>query len=131
MIINTNISWELRLYKLVSTLITNQKFSCFIYTNTGGKNLQKYNMFVAQIGCAALGVLALSLFGPGWLARGAALSACIAFMTITGATHPPGKTPMRNMQFGCVVFHLCFPELLFYLLLMSGSCSCKLAPLIY
>lgn len=54
-------------------------------------------MFVAQIGCAAIGVLALSLFGPGWLARGAALSACIAFMTITRASHPPGKTPMRNM----------------------------------
>jgi hypothetical protein len=48
-------------------------------------------MFVAQIGCAACGVLALSLFGPGWVARGAALSACIAFMTITGSAHPPGK----------------------------------------
>jgi CBS-domain-containing membrane protein len=70
-------------------------------------------MFIAQIGCAALGVLALSLFGPGWLARGAALSACIAFMTITGASHPPGKTPMRKTQSGCIVFHLCFPELLF------------------
>jgi len=92
--------------------MTNQKL-CFIYTNTGGKNLQKYNMFVAQIGCAALGVLALSLFGPGWLARAAALSACIAFMTITGASHPPGKTPMRNTQSGCVAFHLCFAELLF------------------
>jgi CBS-domain-containing membrane protein len=77
--------------------MTTQKLLCFIYTNTGGKNLQKYNMFVAQIGCAAIGVLALSLFGPGWLARGAALSACIAFMTITRASHPPGKTPMRNM----------------------------------
>ena len=70
-------------------------------------------MFIAQIGCAALGVLALSLFGPGWLARGAALSACIAFMTITGASHPPGKTPMRSMKSGCVAFHLCFPKLLF------------------
>uniref|UniRef100_A0A0D9ZBR0 HPP transmembrane region domain-containing protein n=1 Tax=Oryza glumipatula TaxID=40148 RepID=A0A0D9ZBR0_9ORYZ len=54
--------------------------------------LQKYNMFVAQIGCAAFGVLALSLFGPGWLARGAALSASIAFMTITGASHPPAAS---------------------------------------
>ena len=31
MIINTNIFWELRLYKLVSTLIMNQKFLCFIW----------------------------------------------------------------------------------------------------
>ncbi|XP_062212063.1 uncharacterized protein LOC133913046 isoform X2 [Phragmites australis] len=43
----------------------------------------------AKISCAAFGVLALSLFGSGWLARGAALSACIAFMTITGSSHPP------------------------------------------
>uniref|UniRef100_A0A453H3E9 HPP transmembrane region domain-containing protein n=1 Tax=Aegilops tauschii subsp. strangulata TaxID=200361 RepID=A0A453H3E9_AEGTS len=56
------------------------------------KFLQKYNMFVAQIGCAAIGVLALSLFGPGWLARGAALSASIAFMTITGSSHPPAAS---------------------------------------
>jgi CBS-domain-containing membrane protein len=63
-------------------------------TNTSRcKNLQKYNMFVAQIGCAAIGVLALALFGPGWLARAAALSASIAFMTITGSSHPPGKLP--------------------------------------
>ncbi|CAM0875414.1 unnamed protein product [Alopecurus aequalis] len=46
----------------------------------------------AKIGCAAIGVLALSLFGPGWLARGAALSASIAFMTITGSSHPPAAS---------------------------------------
>lgn len=53
---------------------------------------QKYNMFVAQIGCAAIGVLALMLFGPGWLARGTALAASLAFMTITGASHPPAAS---------------------------------------
>jgi len=78
-----------------------------INTNTGGNNLQKYNMFVAQIGCAAFGVLALSLFGPGWFARGAALSASIAFMTITGASHPPGKTPKTNISSGCVAPAVC------------------------
>jgi len=111
--------------------MTNQKL-CFIYTNTGGKNLQKYNMFVAQIGCAALGVLALSLFGPGWLARAAALSACIAFMTITGASHPPAASlpllfidgpKFHNLQFwyalfpgaaGCVVLCL-IQEVVVYL----------------
>lgn len=51
---------------------------------------QKYNMFMAQIGCAAMGVLALSIFGPGWLARSTALSASIAFMIFTRSTHPPG-----------------------------------------
>ena len=47
-------------------------------------------MFMAQIGCAAIGVLAFTVLGPGWLARSAALSACIAYMIFTGAIHPPG-----------------------------------------
>jgi CBS-domain-containing membrane protein len=53
--------------------------------------VQKYNMFMAQIGCAAIGVLAFSMFGPGWLARSIAMAASIAFMIYTGATHPPGN----------------------------------------
>lgn len=65
---------------------------CVLFSAPDSPAAKKYNMFVAQIGCAALGVLALSLFGPGWLARGAALSACIAFMTITGASHPPAAS---------------------------------------
>ena len=52
--------------------------------------MQKYNVFVAQIGCAAFGVLAFLIFGPGWLARAAALAASISFMIVTGSTHPPG-----------------------------------------
>jgi CBS-domain-containing membrane protein len=48
-------------------------------------------MFIAQIACAAFGVLAFSLFGPGWLARGASLAASIGFMIATGTMHPPGK----------------------------------------
>ncbi|KAG8062137.1 hypothetical protein GUJ93_ZPchr0003g17531 [Zizania palustris] len=63
-----------------------------LFTAPGSPAAKKYNMFIAQIGCAALGVLALSLFGPGWLARGAALSASIAFMIITGALHPPAAS---------------------------------------
>ncbi|KAH7433089.1 hypothetical protein KP509_07G054800 [Ceratopteris richardii] len=50
---------------------------------------KKYNMFVAHIGCAAIGIGALALFGPGWLARGVALAASIAFMQLTGSMHPP------------------------------------------
>lgn len=54
--------------------------------------LQKYNMFMAQIGCSAIGVAAFSIFGPGWLARSAALAASIAFMIYTRSAHPPGTT---------------------------------------
>uniref|UniRef100_A0A804M222 HPP transmembrane region domain-containing protein n=1 Tax=Zea mays TaxID=4577 RepID=A0A804M222_MAIZE len=75
---------------------------CVLFSAPDSPAAKKYNMFVAQIACAAFGVLALSLFGPGWLARGAALSACIAFMTITGTSHPPGKTPKTNVSSGCV-----------------------------
>lgn len=59
--------------------------SCLLYI------FQKYNMFLAQIGCAAIGVVAFSVFGPGWLARSVALAASIAFMAIARANHPPGK----------------------------------------
>lgn len=52
--------------------------------------MQKYNMFIAQIGCAAMGVVAFSIFGPGWVARSSALAASIAFMIYTRSTHPPG-----------------------------------------
>jgi len=54
-------------------------------------NVQKYNMFMAQIGCAAIGVLALTILGPCWLARSTALSAAMAFMIYTRSVHPPGK----------------------------------------
>lgn len=48
-------------------------------------------MFMAQIGCAAIGVLAFTLFGPGWLARSSALAAAVAFMIYTRSVHPPGN----------------------------------------
>lgn len=54
-------------------------------------HFQKYNMFLSQIACAAIGVVALSVFGPGWLARSVALAASIGFMVIARANHPPGK----------------------------------------
>lgn len=54
-------------------------------------------MFLAQIGCAAIGVLAFSIFGPGWLARSTGLSAAIAFMIYMRAIHPPGKLPTNSI----------------------------------
>ena len=53
-------------------------------------------MFVAQMGCAAIGVLALSAFGPGWLARSAALGASIGFMIWTRSVHPPGNFSRKH-----------------------------------
>ncbi|CAH1424979.1 unnamed protein product [Lactuca virosa] len=53
---------------------------------------RKYNMFMAQMGCAAIGVLAFSFFGPGWLARSTALSASLAFMIYTRSVHPPAAS---------------------------------------
>ncbi|KAG4390710.1 hypothetical protein GLYMA_05G030200v4 [Glycine max] len=51
--------------------------------------IMKYNVFMAQIGCAAIGVLALTIFGPGWLARSASIGASVAYMIITNPVHPP------------------------------------------
>ncbi|GAB2223789.1 hypothetical protein Droror1_Dr00004529 [Drosera rotundifolia] len=53
---------------------------------------RKYNMFIAQIGCATIGVLALSIFGPCWLARSVALAASMAFMIYTRSIHPPAAS---------------------------------------
>lgn len=53
---------------------------------------RKYNMFIAQIGCATIGVLALSIFGPCWLARSVALAASMAFMIYTRSMHPPAAS---------------------------------------
>ncbi|TXG50421.1 hypothetical protein EZV62_022945 [Acer yangbiense] len=53
---------------------------------------RKYNMFMAQIGCAAIGVVAFTLLGPGWLARSTALAASIAFMIYARAAHPPAAS---------------------------------------
>ncbi|XP_057460031.1 uncharacterized protein LOC130750444 [Actinidia eriantha] len=53
---------------------------------------RKYNVFIAQIGCAAFGVLAFSIFGPGWLARSTGLAAAIAFMIYTRSVHPPAAS---------------------------------------
>nr|BAB10841.1 unnamed protein product [Arabidopsis thaliana] len=65
--------------------------SAILFITPSAPAARKYNIFLAQIGCAAIGVVAFSVFGPGWLARSVALAASIAFMVITRANHPPGK----------------------------------------
>ncbi|KAB1217413.1 hypothetical protein CJ030_MR4G020908 [Morella rubra] len=82
---------------------------------------RKYNMFVAQIGCAAIGVLALSTFGPGWLARSIALAASIAFMSYSGAFHPPAAS-LPIMFIDGAKFH----PLNFWYALFPGAAACIL-----
>uniref|UniRef100_A0A6N2KRX8 HPP transmembrane region domain-containing protein n=1 Tax=Salix viminalis TaxID=40686 RepID=A0A6N2KRX8_SALVM len=62
--------------------------SALLFVTPSSPGARKYNMFMAQIGCAAIGVFAFSVFGPGWLARSVALAASIAFMIYTRSTHP-------------------------------------------
>ncbi|XP_034712077.1 uncharacterized protein LOC117934481 isoform X2 [Vitis riparia] len=87
--------------------------------------LQKYNMFMAQIGCAAIGVLAFSLLGPGWLARSTALGASIAFMIYTRSTHPPAASLPLLFIDGAKFHHLNFWYALF-----PGATACILLCLI-
>ncbi|KAL4633791.1 hypothetical protein ACB092_04G148000 [Castanea dentata] len=86
---------------------------------------RKYNMFMAQIGCAAIGVLAFSIFGAGWLARSTALAASIAFMICTGATHPPAASLPLLFIDGAKLHHLNFWYALF-----PGATGCILLCLI-
>ncbi|KAL5975045.1 hypothetical protein ACLOJK_031721, partial [Asimina triloba] len=66
--------------------------SAVLFATPTAPGARKYNVFVAQIGCAFIGVLAFYILGPGWLARSAALAASVAFMIYTGSTHPPAAS---------------------------------------
>ncbi|KAJ9560191.1 hypothetical protein OSB04_005351 [Centaurea solstitialis] len=82
---------------------------------------RKYNMFMAQMGCAAIGVLAFSFLGPGWLARSTALSASLAFMIYTRAVHPPAASlPLLFIDVAK------FQELKFWYILFPGAAGCLL-----
>ncbi|KAI3513458.1 hypothetical protein L1887_20792 [Cichorium endivia] len=86
---------------------------------------RKYNMFMAQMGCAAIGVLAFSFFGPGWLARSTALSASLAFMIYTRAVHPPAAS-LPLLFIDGAKFH----QLKFWYVLFPGAAGCLLLCLI-
>ncbi|XP_031406415.1 uncharacterized protein LOC116215005 isoform X1 [Punica granatum] len=62
-----------------------------LFTAPSSPGARKYNIFMAQVGCAAIGVLTFTIFGSGWLARATALAASIAFMIYTRSTHPPAR----------------------------------------
>ncbi|KAF8399411.1 hypothetical protein HHK36_015275 [Tetracentron sinense] len=86
---------------------------------------RKYNMFMAQIGCAAIGVLAFSFFGPGWLARSTALASSIAFMIYTRSNHPPAASLPILFIDGAKLHRLQFWYALF-----PGAAGCLLLCLI-
>ncbi|KGN64262.2 uncharacterized protein LOC105434855 [Cucumis sativus] len=86
---------------------------------------RKYNIFLAQIGCAAIGVLAFTLLGPGWLARSSALAASMAFMIYTGSTHPPAASLPILFIDGAKM-----QQLNFWYALFPGAAGCILLCLI-
>lgn len=63
-----------------------------LFATPSSPGARKYNMFMGQMGCAAIGVLAFSIFGPGWVARSTGLAAAIAFMIYTRSVHPPAAS---------------------------------------
>ncbi|XP_065876886.1 uncharacterized protein [Euphorbia lathyris] len=86
---------------------------------------RKYNMFIAQIGCAAIGVMAFSIFGAGWLARSVALAASVAFMIYTRSPHPPAASLPLLFIDGVKMHHLNYWYVLF-----PGATGCILLCLI-
>lgn len=84
-----------------------------LFATPSSPGARKYNMFMAQIGCAAIGVLAFSIFGPGWLARSSGLAAAIAFMIYTGSVHPPAASLPLLFIDGAKLHHLNFWYALF------------------
>ncbi|XP_058074990.1 uncharacterized protein LOC131223569 [Magnolia sinica] len=80
--------------------------SAVLFAAPTSPGARKYNMFVAQIGCAFIGVLAFFIFGPGWLSRSTALAASIAFMIYTRSTHPPAASLPLLFIDGAKLHHL-------------------------
>ncbi|XP_009773746.1 uncharacterized protein LOC107785178 [Nicotiana tabacum] len=96
-----------------------------LFATPSSPGARKYNMFMAQIGCAAIGVLAFTLLGPGWLARSTALSAAMAFMIYTRSVHPPAASLPLVFIDGAKLHHLNYWYALF-----PGAAACILLCLI-
>ncbi|XP_027125744.1 uncharacterized protein [Coffea arabica] len=96
-----------------------------LFATPSAPGARKYNLFMAQIGCAAIGVIAFTVFGPGWLARSSGLAAAIAFMICTRAVHPPAA--------GLPLLFIDAPKLHrlnFWYALFPGAAACILLCLI-
>ncbi|KAL2321936.1 hypothetical protein Fmac_026315 [Flemingia macrophylla] len=99
--------------------------STVLFATPTAPSARKYNMFMAQVGCAAIGVLALTIFGPGWLARSASIAASIAYMICTNSVHPPAASLPLLFIDGAKFHHMNFWYALF-----PGAASCILLSLV-
>ncbi|KAK9090617.1 hypothetical protein Sjap_023794 [Stephania japonica] len=96
-----------------------------LFATPSSPGARKYNMFMSQIGCAAIGVLAFTVFGPGWLARSAGLGAAIGFMIFTRSIHPPAASlPLLFID------AVKLQKLNFWYAVFPGAASCVLLCLI-
>ncbi|KAK7330398.1 hypothetical protein VNO77_24592 [Canavalia gladiata] len=98
--------------------------SALLFATPSVPSARKYSMFMAQIGCAAIGVLALTIFGPGWLARSVAIAASVAYMICTNTVHPPAAS-MPLLFIDTAKFH----HLNFWYALYPGAAGCILLSL--
>ncbi|ESW27336.1 hypothetical protein PHAVU_003G193000 [Phaseolus vulgaris] len=96
-----------------------------LFATPTAPSARKYSMFMAQIGCAAIGVLALTIFGPGWLARSASIAASVAYMICTNSVHPPAAS-MPLLFIDGPKFH----HLNFWYALYPGAVACILLSLV-
>ncbi|KAG4929994.1 hypothetical protein AAZX31_17G093900 [Glycine max] len=99
--------------------------STILFATPTAPTARKYNVFMAQIGCAAIGVLALTIFGPGWLARSASIAASVAYMIITNSVHPPAAS-MPLLFIDGPKFH----HLNFWYALFPGAAACTLLTMV-
>ncbi|KAK2411260.1 hypothetical protein P8452_71893 [Trifolium repens] len=95
--------------------------SAILFATPQAPSARKYNMLMAQIGCAAIGVLAFTLFGPGWLAKSASVAACVAYMIYTDTIHPPAVSMPLLFIDGVKLQHLSF-----WYVLYPGAAGCIL-----
>lgn len=99
--------------------------SALLFASPSAPSARKYSMFMAQIGCAAIGVLAFAIFGPGLLAKSASVAACIAYMIYTDSVHPPAVS-MPLLFIDAIKFQ----QLSFWYVLYPGVAGCILLCLI-
>ncbi|PIA27992.1 hypothetical protein AQUCO_07400088v1 [Aquilegia coerulea] len=113
-------------YKGLSMTVAPLAAVCAVlFATPSSPGARKYNMFVSQICCAMIGVLALAFLGPGWLARSTGLAASIGFMIFTRSVHPPAAALPILFIDGAKFHHLNFWYALF-----PGAAGCILLCLI-
>nr|AFK42191.1 unknown [Lotus japonicus] len=66
--------------------------SALLFATPNAPSARKYSIFMSQIGCAVIGVLALTIFGPGLLAK----SASVAALRCLHDLHRHGSSPSRS-----------------------------------